>query len=87
MKRTVISIALASAFSLSAYANQGHEQSSQSEQSGQQGASAQQSQGAQDQTLVKQAQEKLSQLGHDAGPADGIVGPKTRAKMQSLLPG
>jgi len=84
MKRTVISIALASAFSLSAYANQGHEQSSQSEQSEQQGASAQQSQGAQDQTLVKQAQEKLSAAGKDVGTPDGQMGPKTQAALKEF---
>jgi protein required for attachment to host cells len=60
MKRTMLSIALASAFSLSAYAHdQAQQQSSQSEDSQQQSASARQSQSQQNSDLVRQAQEKL----------------------------
>jgi peptidoglycan hydrolase-like protein with peptidoglycan-binding domain len=33
---------------------------------------------------VKQAQEKLSAAGHDSGPADGIVGPKTQAALKEF---
>ena len=46
---------------------------------------ASQGQGAQqDQETIKQAQEKLSSLGHDAGPVDGIVGPKTQAAVKEF---
>ena len=31
---------------------------------------------------MKQAQQKLSAAGHDAGPADGIMGPKTQAALK-----
>jgi len=34
--------------------------------------------------LVKQAQEKLSAAGHDAGAADGIIGPKTQAALKEF---
>ena len=45
-----------------------------------------QGQGAQqeDQETVKQAQEQLSAMGHDAGPADGILGPKTQAAVKEF---
>ncbi len=33
-------------------------------------------------TVVKDAQQKLSQAGYDAGPADGVMGPKTKAALQ-----
>ena len=84
MKRTMLSIALASAFSLSAYANdQAQQQSSQSEDSQQQSASAQQSQ-SQNSDLVKQAQEKLNANGKDVGPSDGQLGPKTQAALKEF---
>lgn len=38
----------------------------------------------QDQDTVKQAQEQLSAMGHDAGPADGIIGPKTQAAVKEF---
>jgi peptidoglycan hydrolase-like protein with peptidoglycan-binding domain len=34
--------------------------------------------------LVKQAQEKLSAAGHDAGAADGKMGPKTQAALKEF---
>jgi peptidoglycan hydrolase-like protein with peptidoglycan-binding domain len=34
--------------------------------------------------VVKQAQEKLSASGHDAGPADGKLGPKTQAALKEF---
>lgn len=34
--------------------------------------------------LVKQAQEKLSAAGHDAGPSDGVMGPKTQAALKKF---
>ena len=45
-----------------------------------------QPQAAQNQSpeLVKQAQEKLSAAGHDAGEADGMIGPKTQAALKEF---
>lgn len=34
--------------------------------------------------LVKQAQQKLSQAGHDVGKPDGIMGPKTQAGLKEF---
>ena len=86
MKRTMLSIALASAFSLSAYAHdQARQQSSPSEDSQQQSASAQQSQ--QNSDLVKQAQEKLNANGKDVGASDGQLGPKTQAALKEFQQG
>jgi hypothetical protein len=36
----------------------------------------------QDREVIKQAQEKLTSLGHKAGPVDGIAGPKTKAAVK-----
>jgi len=48
-------------------------------------AQASQGQGTQqDQDTVKQAQEQLSLMGHDTGPADGIMGPKTQAAVKEF---
>jgi peptidoglycan hydrolase-like protein with peptidoglycan-binding domain len=61
-------------------------QSETKQPGGQTQAAAQQkeqkSQMGQSPELVKQAQEKLSAQGHDAGPTDGIVGPKTQAAVK-----
>jgi peptidoglycan hydrolase-like protein with peptidoglycan-binding domain len=72
-------IAGASAVSLGAVA--GGEQKAQQPQA--QGAEAQ-PQASQNQELVKQAQEKLSAAGHEAGPADGMIGPKTRDALKEF---
>ena len=48
-------------------------------------AQASQGQGAQqDQETIKQVQEQLRSMGHDAGPADGIMGPKTQAAVKEF---
>ena len=48
-------------------------------------AQSSQGQGAQqDQDTIKQAQEQLSAMGHDAGPADGVMGPKTQAAVKEF---
>ena len=82
-------IALASAAAFAGGDKQGQRTQSSEPQNTQapsdQQAQMSQGQGAQqDQETVKQAQEKLSSLGHDAGPADGIVGPKTQAAVKEF---
>ena len=87
MKRTTLFVALASAFSLSAFAGgQGQQsgaQSGQNEQSAsyQQSASDQQTQGP---DVVKQVQQKLSDKGQDVGQPDGQMGPKTQAALKEF---
>jgi peptidoglycan hydrolase-like protein with peptidoglycan-binding domain len=95
MKLTQLAVALAAAFSLSAMAAGDQKQSpqAQSGQSTQAQTSGQssQTQGAQQPSassqspeVVKQAQEKLSAAGHDAGPADGVIGPKTQSALKEF---
>ena len=86
MKRTTLFVALASAFSLSAFAGQGQQtgaQSSQNDQSSsyQQSASDQQTQSPE---VVKQVQQKLSEKGQDVGQPDGQLGPKTQAALKEF---
>lgn len=54
---------------------------SQRQESSSSGSSSAQSQSPE---VVKQAQEKLSAAGHDAGPADGKLGPKTRQALMEF---
>jgi peptidoglycan hydrolase-like protein with peptidoglycan-binding domain len=35
-------------------------------------------------SIIKQAQEKLSAAGHDAGPADGVLGAKTKQALKDF---
>jgi hypothetical protein len=35
-------------------------------------------------SVIKQAQQKLSAAGHDAGPADGVMGPKTAQALRDF---
>ena len=87
MKMRPIFIAVAAIFSASAIAggqssqgaSQGPDMKEQSAQSTQQPQ-----QQAQNPELVKQAQEKLSAAGHDAGTPDGKVGPKTQAAVKEF---
>lgn len=74
MKRTTIFIALASALSLSAYAND----QGQSQQNASAGQSSQQNS-----DLVKQAQQKLSEGGKEV-TVDGQMGPKTQAALKEF---
>jgi peptidoglycan hydrolase-like protein with peptidoglycan-binding domain len=80
MKLVQLAVAVAAAFSLSAMA--AGDQKQKQEPQAQSGQSAQ----AQSQSpeLVKQAQEKLSAAGHDAGAADGKMGPKTQAALKEF---
>jgi len=89
-------VAGATAFSMSAYAGGQHsQQQSQDQGSASQGASSEsttaqpqaqagQNSGGQSQDMVKQAQEKLSAAGHDAGPSDGKMGPQTQAALKEF---
>lgn len=73
-------IAGASAVSLGAVAG-GEQQSTQDTTQLQAQPQAAQNQSPE---LVKQAQEKLSAAGHDAGEADGMIGPKTQAALKEF---
>jgi peptidoglycan hydrolase-like protein with peptidoglycan-binding domain len=50
----------------------------------QQGEKAGGQQMGQNKELVRQAQEKLSEAGHDVGSADGILGPKTQKGLKEF---
>lgn len=58
--------------------------STQSQQPEQQSQQQSQQQAQQSPEVVKQVQEKLSAAGHDAGPADGQMGPKTQAALKDF---
>jgi len=91
-KLSYLLLASATAVSFSAIAagnqkqSQGQSEPAQSAQSSQSQASQAQAGQAQSQSpeLVKQAQEKLSAAGMDAGPADGKAGPKTQAALKEF---
>jgi peptidoglycan hydrolase-like protein with peptidoglycan-binding domain len=82
-----VGIAMASA---AAFAGGDKRSSQSSEQQNTQAPRDQQAQisqgegSQQDQETVKQAQEQLSLMGHDAGPVDGIMGPKTQAAVKEF---
>jgi peptidoglycan hydrolase-like protein with peptidoglycan-binding domain len=99
MKLAQLAVAVAAAFSLSAVAAGDQKQKqepqaqtgkSQTETKSGPSTQAQGSQSSQQQAssqspeLVKQAQEKLSAAGQDAGPADGKMGPKTQAALKKF---
>jgi peptidoglycan hydrolase-like protein with peptidoglycan-binding domain len=90
MKLAQLAVAVAAAFSMSAMAagdqKQKQEPQAQSGQStqAQGGQSTQAQSSGQSPELVKQAQEKLSAAGHDAGSADGKMGPKTQAALKEF---
>ena len=84
-------VAGATAFSMSALAGGQHNQQQSQDQSGaSQGATSEstsaqpQAQAGQSPEMVKQAQEKLSAAGHEAGPADGKMGPQTQAALKEF---
>ena len=60
---------------------QGASQPQAQQQSQQQPQAQQQSRSPE---LVKQVQEKLSAAGHEAGPSDGVLGPKTQAALKEF---
>jgi peptidoglycan hydrolase-like protein with peptidoglycan-binding domain len=89
MKAKPISILVAALFSASAIAAGNSSQGSSAQEPQQPQAQSEQpqsgqSQSAQNPELVKQAQEKLSAAGHDAGPSDGVMGPKTQAALKEF---
>lgn len=98
MKARPLSILVAALFSASAIAAGNSSQGASAQepqaqpQAGQQsgqmseprGAGASQSAQSGNPELVKQAQEKLSAAGHDAGPSDGVMGPKTQAALKEF---
>lgn len=86
MKTTTLFVAVASAFSLSAYAGSyGSSRSASDSSWGQATQRVESMNGQRDQSqssdLVKQAQEKLSALGKDVGTADGEMNPKTEQAL------
>jgi len=82
MKLVQLAVAVAAAFSLSAMA--AGDQKQKQEPQAQSGQSTQAQSSGQNPELVKQAQEKLSAAGHDAGAADGKMGPKTQAALKEF---
>lgn len=87
MKRTPIGLLVAGIFAASTAIAGGptaKEPSSSQGASSQHQPSSSQQQAQQSPELVKQVQEKLSAAGHDAGPADGIMGPKTQAALKEF---
>src|SRR5688572_2364609 len=74
----------------SAQGAQTQAQTESKQPSGQQQAATQQkgqksgAQMSQSPELIKQAQEKLSAAGHDAGPVDGIMGPRTEKALKDF---
>jgi peptidoglycan hydrolase-like protein with peptidoglycan-binding domain len=89
MKPSHLAVLSATLVSFAAVAQDKPKQES-SAQSGQQQAATQQkgqksgAQMSQSPELIKQAQEKLSAAGHDAGPADGIMGPRTQKALKDF---
>jgi peptidoglycan hydrolase-like protein with peptidoglycan-binding domain len=83
MKLTHVVIAASTAFlSLGALAEgnkAGHDKRVESSAS-----SSMQSQGTASASVIKQAQQKLSAAGHDAGAADGILGQKTAKALKDF---
>ena len=79
MKLTPFAVAVAAAFSMSAIAADEKQKDAQS-----QGAQSSQQAASQSPEVVKQAQEKLSAAGHDAGEAEGIMGPKTQSALKEF---
>jgi murein L,D-transpeptidase YcbB/YkuD len=78
-------VATAAAFSMTAYAGGDKHEAQQSQsQSIPQSESAQSQTQAQNPELVKQAQEKLSAAGHDAGQPDGVMGPQTQTALKEF---
>ena len=87
MKRKLLHMLITGAAALSLNAVAGGEQNRQEPraQSGQTQQSGQaQSRASHNPELVKQTQEKLSAAGHEAGPADGKMGPKTQAALKEF---
>jgi peptidoglycan hydrolase-like protein with peptidoglycan-binding domain len=82
MKLAQLAVAVAAAFSMSAMA--AGDQKQKQEPQAQSGQSTQAQSSGQSPELVKQAQEKLSAAGHDAGTADGKMGPKTQAALKEF---
>jgi len=80
MKLAQLAVAVAAAFSLSAIAAGDQKQKQEPQAQSGQSTPAQ----SQSPELVKQAQEKLSAAGHDAGTADGKMGPKTQAALKEF---
>ena len=79
MKLTPFAVAVAAAFSMSAIAADEKQKDAQS-----QGSQSSQQASSQSPEMVKQAQEKLSAAGHDAGEPDGIMGPKTQSALKEF---
>lgn len=84
-KISCFAVAGATAFSMSALAGgQQHQSQSGASQGASSESASPQSQAGQNPELVKKAQEKLSAAGHEAGPADGKMGPKTQAALKEF---
>jgi peptidoglycan hydrolase-like protein with peptidoglycan-binding domain len=91
MNLTHLFVAVAAAFSLGAVAAGQSKQEPQAQSGQTEAQSSTTAQGAQtpaqtsqSSDTIKQAQEKLSSQGHDAGPADGKLGAKTQAAVKEF---
>src|ERR1044071_999900 len=82
-KLSYLLLASATAVSFSAIAA-GNQKQSQGQGDQAQAQSSQSAQSTQNSETVKQAQEKLTAAGKDAGPADGKLGPKTQAAVKEF---
>lgn len=87
MKARPIFIAVAAMFSASAIAGGAQQSSAKGASQGagmEQQSQPQAQNSAQNPEVVKQAQEKLSAAGHDAGTPDGLLGPRTQAALKAF---
>jgi peptidoglycan hydrolase-like protein with peptidoglycan-binding domain len=82
MQLTHLVVASAAAVSLGAVAADQPKQQPQAEGAQTQGQT--EAQTSQSPEIIKQAQEKLSAQGHDAGPANGTLGAKTQAAVKEF---
>jgi peptidoglycan hydrolase-like protein with peptidoglycan-binding domain len=80
MKLTHLVVAGTAVLSLGAIATGAQARGDQAQRGAQQG----QAQAGHSAEVIKRVQEKLAAAGHDVGPADGIIGARTRQGLQAF---